>query len=169
MSAPDPVADRRRFVATHEAGHAVVGRALGLHVKRIRFKAKGEQSFAAAGVVYEEAGGDTCALIYERPETMAKVLVAGALAEYLLLGSTIPDSNIGDNTAYVQCHPERNELTEAEFLDHLRGAFPEVTELIDQHEGAIRRLADALMTADEMSGEACEPFLQDMSPQEDAA
>jgi hypothetical protein len=67
--------------------------------------AKGEQSFAAAGVVYEEAGGDTFALISERPGAMAKVLVAGALAECLLLGSTLPDSNIGDNTAYVQCHP----------------------------------------------------------------
>ena len=107
MSAPDPVADRRLFEATHEAGHAVVGRALGLHIKRIRFKAKGEQSFAAAGVVYEEAGGDTCALISERPETMGKVLVAGALAECLLLGSTIPDSNILDNTAYVACHRDR--------------------------------------------------------------
>lgn len=169
MSAPDPVADRRRFEATHEAGHAVVGRALGLHIKRIRFKAKGEQSFAAAGVIYEEAGSDTCALIYERPETMAKVLVAGALAESLLLGSTIPDSNILDNTAYVVCHPKCNELTKAELLDHLLGAVPEVTELIEQHEEAIRLLADALMSADEMSGEACEPFLQGMSPHEDPA
>lgn len=169
MSAPDPVADRRQFEATHEAGHAVVGRALGLHIKRIRFKAKGEQGFAAAGVIFEEADGDTCALIRERPETMAKVLVAGALAEVLLLGSTIPDSNIGDNTAYVACHPKRDEVTQAGLLGDLRGAFPEVTELIELHEGSIRRLADALMTADEMSGETCEPFLQDVSPQEGAA
>lgn len=163
MSAPDPVADRRLFEATHEAGHAVVGHALGLHIKRVRFKAQGEQSLAAAGVVYEEAGGDTCALINERPETMAKVLVAGALAESLLLGSTIPDSNILDNTLYVLCHPKRHELTKAELVGQLRGAFPEVTELIDQHREVIRLLADELLTTDEMSGEVCERFLQDVS------
>lgn len=163
---PDPVADRRRFEATHEAGHAVVGRALGLRIKRIRFAAKGEQSFAGAGVVFEEAGGDTCALICDRPETMARVLVAGALAESLLLGTTIPDSNILDNTAYVECHPKRSELARTELLDHLRGAFAEVAELIAQHEGAIRRLSDALKTADEMSGEACEALLHDVTPHE---
>jgi hypothetical protein len=51
-------------------------------------------------------------------------------------------------------------------LDHLRSAVSEVAELIVQHEQAIRLLSDALMTGDEMSGEACEPFLQGVSPHE---
>jgi len=44
-----------------------------------------------------------------------------------------------------------------------------VTKLISEHENAVRLLADALMTADEMGGEACEGFLQNVSPHEDAA
>ena len=50
--------------------------------------------------------------------------------------------------------------------DHFRGAVAEVAQLVDQHKEAIRRLSDALMTADEMSGEACDALLQDVSPHE---
>ncbi len=57
----DPT-DVRRSQAVHEAGHAVIGRSLGLHVDEIRFYSLEERTAMDVPVVaatrFAEAGGD---------------------------------------------------------------------------------------------------------------
>jgi hypothetical protein len=146
---------KRRHEATHESGHAVIGTILGLHVARVGFNAKDDSSLIhfPATTKYVESGGDTCALIAAQPDVMIVVMMAGVAAEFALLGSQLPYSLGGDLHALKYCYPGFPE-TEADYKPLLDTAAREATRLAKAHFDEIGAVAESLLEAGELGGDA---------------
>jgi ATP-dependent Zn protease len=91
---------RRRHKATHEAGHAVVGAALGFAVIDVDINLSPtphpDGGLIAGGTRFDAPGGDIHALARERPAETAIALMAGLCSEEVILGAHLRESWIGD-------------------------------------------------------------------------
>lgn len=152
---------KRRHAAAHEAGHAVVGTALGLHVSRIGFNTKDESNPInfAASTLFAEANEDTCALIAAQPDVMIVVLMAGVAAEFELLGGQLPWSLDGDLCALKSCYPDFPDA-EAKYTPLLDAASREATALVKPRYLEITVVAEALRGAGELDGETVASLIE---------
>lgn len=77
----------RRQIASHEAGHAVVGVGMGFVLNHITLGLGEEQingGIVAGGCAFDAPGGDHNELARQRPDDFAVVALAGVFAERLL-------------------------------------------------------------------------------------
>lgn len=154
----DGAAAKRRHEAVHEAGHAVVGTLLGLHVARVGFSPEPNETPWPATTTYEEAAGDTCDLIAAQPETMIVVLMAGVAAEYELLGGKLPYSEKGDFLLLKHCYPDFPSA-EADQKPLLDAAVHEATTFAKALRSEIETVADQLLADGELAGDAVSAIL----------
>jgi ATP-dependent Zn protease len=150
----DGATTTRRHQAVHEAGHAVIGTTLGLHVSRVGFNTRDERRDGsnaihfAASTQFADAGGDTCELIAAKPDLMIIVLMAGTAAEHIVLDCQLPESHHGDLAALKFCYPDfPDDPTEL-----LNAAAVKALRLAEANRAEINAVADQLLAVDELDG-----------------
>jgi ATP-dependent Zn protease len=153
------VIDPRRNQAVHEAGHAVVGSLLGLHVEETGFNPENEDDEVhfPASTRFEE--GDPCALISAQPDVMVVVMMAGSVAERVVLGQELPHGHTGDITALQLCYPDLPTDPKPVFDPAIRRAW----ELVDQHRGAVEAVASGLLEKGCLAGADVERIIANRS------
>jgi hypothetical protein len=145
----------RRHVATHEAGHAVVGAALGLQVVDVAIdltpSLHPDGGVVFAGTRFDAPGGDMNALARERPAETAVALMAGLCAEEVLLGAHLRESWIGDLRIVRIGHSwiDGKRQLPPELISYLNEAHSTVT----RSETAIRAIAELLTHTGHLTGD----------------
>jgi hypothetical protein len=151
-------------MATHEAGHCVVGLRLGLTLNGVSLGDLGVQSggHVVGGTKFEAPNDDQKELARQKPELMAVVSMAGSAAERLLLGRYMADGWIGDieilrcGLGWIEGGPldegRRNELTR-----YVKSA----EEAVDHDRNAIIRVGEALRHAGSLSSVEVVTFIDD--------
>jgi len=129
--------------ATHEAGHAVIGRALHFVCEGASISASGAGRATVHKRFRDGCAGSHASLIF----SALVISVSGAAAERELLGrddADIPDE--GDRARQASL------LRLLDRPDALALAEREAARLVHQHRGRIERVARALMAAGTLSG-----------------
>ena len=147
----------RRHQAVHEAGHAVIGSDLGLHVDRVGFNSAeagdGEAMNFPASTRFADAEGGPCELIGAQPAVMVVVMMAGAAAEHVVLGTQLPNSESADVGALVLCHPDLHAELPSDQKSILDAGAREAYRLAKESREEIEAVADRLMAAKELDGD----------------
>jgi ATP-dependent Zn protease len=158
---------KRRHEATHEAGHAVIGTILGLHVSRVGFNAKDGSSLIhfPATTKFVEADGNPCALIAVQPDIMIVVMMAGVAAERALLGSQLPHSLDADLGALKYCYPDFPDA-QAEYTALLDPAAREAMRLAEAHLREIAAVAESLLEAGQLDGDGVASIIESVQAEQ---
>jgi len=141
-------------IVVHEAGHAVVGTALGFRVLGVQIGGLGSTDFGrmAGGTIFDAPEGDTRRLMRDRPDQMGVVLMAGAAAELRFYKGSIERSYDEDFKILRRGLGWLNALTEAQqatVSGYLESAIQEVAD----YRLAIERTAQALLKRHRLSGD----------------
>jgi ATP-dependent Zn protease len=147
--------DPRRHQAVHEAGHAVIGIARGLQVEEVGFNAEDADAPIHFPASTRFVGGDPCELISAEPELMIVVMLAGSVAEKVVLGDILANGYQGDLGALELCYPDFPDDPKKLLGDAMREAL----ELINEHRREIAALADQLLIDGRLAGEDIERII----------
>lgn len=145
---------RRRHSATHEAGHAVVGAALGLTIIDVDINLTPtphpDGGLIVGGTRFDAPGGDMNALARERPTETAVALMAGLCAEEVILGAHLHESWIGDLRILRIGHGWTDGLSQIppEVIKYLNEAHDAVT----RSENPIQAVAEQLYETGHLTG-----------------
>jgi hypothetical protein len=145
----------RLHMATHEAGHAVVGLAHNLSIIDIDIQLDPvlhpDGGFIFGGTRFDAPDGDMNTLARERPAETAVVLMAGLCAEEVVLGSHLRESWMGDLRIVRIGHGWLDGMSELppELFDYLNDAHDAVT----RSEMSIRKVADLLFRRGRLTGD----------------
>jgi hypothetical protein len=139
----------------------VIGTALGLHVEDVGFnqeEAGAALNFSASTRFVE---GDPCALIGAQPDRMAVVMVAGSVAERVVLGDILPSGYSGDLAALKLCYPDFPD----DPADLLNNAMREALDLAYEHRVEIAAVGDQLFIKGRLVGEEVEKLIAETHKQ----
>jgi ATP-dependent Zn protease len=142
--------DLKRRIAVHEAGHAVIGRALGIPVRQVTIleneDARGHAEISDPIATWQRGDGPRAKLA----NSFVVMLFAGGEAERVLLrGPSELDGN--DCQRATACLAEAGAVPGASFVGdehfdrHEANLRRRATSLVQQHRSRIERLAEALV------------------------
>jgi ATP-dependent Zn protease len=158
-------ADLRRHHAVHEAGHAVIGTVLGLHVDEVGFNPKSEASDVQFTASTRFTEGDPCELIGAQPDIMVVVMFAGTVAERIVLGDELRHSHTGDLAALELCYPDLPDDPKPLF----KPAMSQAWILVEASRAEIEAVAERLMVANRLVGEEVEAIVEDVQSRRNGA
>jgi ATP-dependent Zn protease len=158
-------ADLRRHQAVHEAGHAVIGSVLGLHVDEVGFNPKPEGAAVHFPASTRFTEGDPIELIRVQPAIMVVVMFAGAVAEKVVLGDKLPYSHTGDLKALELCYPNLPEDPKPIFDPAMRQALI----LVKDHREEIAAVADRLIADNRLGGKDVEKIVAEVRSRQSGA
>lgn len=131
----------RKALAYHEAGHAVVGYALGLTIERVTINPD-ETSLGHCRYRDWETWSAACS-----PEALLSLLVAGAVAEEIATGR--PSRGSDDRTALGVARSRGSD--DAEAVARVAAVRTRTARLLEEYWPAVKTVAGALRHARELS------------------
>jgi ATP-dependent Zn protease len=155
---PDGTADKRH-TAHHEAGHAMVGRALGGVVESISIAQEGRA--AQIGHADHEEEGLEAADTLRRVEVVAKTLLAGPIAERRCSGACQGWGGDVPKLATLLAshpHPKKHGTT------WLSALLEATNALVNTEWERVRLVADELLKKETLTGEQVEEVLKRPRP-----
>jgi hypothetical protein len=145
----------RAMAAVHEAGHAVVGVALGFEVIEVLLHGVGNQpAHTEFNETYEE-------LFVESPDDAAVMVLAASCAEIRLIPNRRPTSFAGGDLPLIrQHHPAfQKSLPDAQILPLMRPLMDRAFKAVDAHRDAIETVTASLLEVDRLSGADLEALI----------
>ena len=134
----------------------MIATTLGIPVAELGFNEKKEGAAIHFAASTRFLDGDPCDLIRSRSDEMLVVLMAGSVAEKVLLGEILEHGYKGDLGAIELCHPD----LPADPKPLLDEAMRRAMELTMQHRDEIEAVADQLLIADHLLGSDVEALME---------
>lgn len=164
--------DATRYVAIHEAGHAVVGLALGLPVRRVSIIAEGESAGRTSGV--KRPGWVTNELEVGSPWRQPRIvhwvlneittLLAGGLAGKRFTGRFDSQGSRGDRQQEIDLALRLLDEDERQAGALLKWLRLRSGRLVDRHWAAINAVADGLVAQRSLSGAGIRQIVAESDP-----
>ena len=141
-------AERFAQIAVHESGHAVIGVRRGFDVLDVQLGDSSDcpSGLAAGGTRFDAPSGDQVELAKAHPRKIAPVLLAGSLAEQLILGRYVEDGYLEDFRIMRIGLGWIEALTDEQCPD-FRGLMALSQQVVLSEEQAIRKVATALVVS----------------------